>query len=111
MPQDRRERDLYEMVLEEHVSKVLLKRWPFNYHCGIWKKHPPDENGREYEIHLNKTRGVRCGKMTLIHELVHILDDLNGVERSNGATEDEALEFYENNQRFVDHLWRKYVRN
>lgn len=111
MRQDRKERDLYEMVLREHVSAVVLKRWPFNYHCGIWEEHKPDENGRQYRIHLNKTRGIRCGKMTLIHELVHILDDLEGVERSNGATEDKATGFYENNRRFVDYLWRKYVNH
>ena len=49
--------------------------------------------------------------MTLIHELVHICDDLNEVERSNGATEDKALGFYENNRGFVDYLWRRYVNN
>ena len=102
---------MYEMVLGEHISAIVLKRWPFNHHCGIWEKHEPDESGRQYRILLNKTRGIRCGKMTLIHELVHICDDLNEVERSNGATEDKALGFYENNRGFVDYLWRRYVNN
>ncbi len=103
------ERDLYETVLREQVSAVVLKKWPYNYHCGIWEKHKPDENGRQYQIHLNKTRGIACGKMTLIHELVHICDDLEGIERSNAATEDKAIEFCDHNQKFVDYLWEKYV--
>lgn len=111
MHQIRRERDLYERALRENVSVVVLKRWPFNYHCGIWGKHKPDEKGRQYFIHLNRTRGVDCIKATLIHELVHICDDLEGIKRSNGATEDKAWTFYEKNRRFVDYLWKKYVNN
>ncbi len=109
MRQNLREQDLYETVLREHVRAVVFKRWSYNYHCGIWKKHKPDENGLQYSIHLNKTRSVRCGKVTLIHELVHIRDDLEGIARSNGATEDKAMAFYEKNKRFVDRLWKKYV--
>ena len=101
MRQNKREQDLYEMVLREHVSAVVLKRWPFNYHCGFWDKHKPDENGRQYTIRLNRTRGVDCGKITLVHELVHIHDDLEGVQRSNAATEDKAWDFCEKNRRFV----------
>ncbi len=111
MRDDEKEQDLYERVLREKVSAVTLKRWSFDYHCGIWGKHKPDENGRPYFIHLNRTRGVDCMKATLIHELVHICDDLEGIERSNGATEDKAWTFYEKNREFVDYLWIKYVCN
>ncbi len=111
MQQDKREKDLYELVLKDHVRAITLKQWPFNYHCGIWDKHKPDENGRQYFIHLNKTRGVDCMKATLIHELVHICDDLEGIERSNRDTEGKAMIFYEQNKKFVDYLWIKYVIN
>jgi len=111
MRQDKRERYLYERVLKEQVSAVVLKQWPYNYHCGIWDKHKPDENGCQYLIRLNKTKGADCMKVTLIHELVHICDDLEGIVRLNGATEDKALAFCEKNRRFVNHLWIKYVNN
>ncbi len=110
MQQNKKEQNLYERILKEHVSAVILKRWPYNYHCGLWNKHKPDETGRQYIIQLNKTRSVDCGKVTLIHELIHICDDLGGVERSNGATEDKTLVFYENNKRFVNYLWEKYIK-
>lgn len=109
MRQNKKEQDLYKKVLREHVSAIILKRWPYNYHCGVWDKHEPDENSRRYIIYLNHTRGVFCGKVTLIHELVHISDDLEGITRSNIKTEEKAMEFWENNKRFVDYLWEKYV--
>lgn len=111
MRQCKREKDLYETALREHVSAIFLKQWPFDYYCGILDKYSPDKNGRRYTIKLNKTKGVNCGKITLVHELIHILDDLEGVERSNAATENKAWIFYEKNRRFVDYLWRKYVIN
>jgi|SRR3989338_3420586 len=109
MRQNKKEQDLYELILKEHVTAVILKRWPYNYHCGFWDKCKPDKNGRQYLIQLNRTRGVDCGKVTLIHELIHIRDDLDGIERSNKATEDNTWIFYEKNKRFVDYLWEKYV--
>ena len=111
MQPNKREQDLYETVLREHVSTVVLKQWPYDYHCGIWDRHKPDEKGHQYTIRLNKTRGVDCGKVTLVHELVHIRDDIEGIERSHSSTEAKALAFYEKNKKFVDRLWRKYVNN
>ena len=104
-------KSLYEIIIKKHVSAIIPKQWPFNYDCGNWDKHHPDENGRRYIIRLNKTRGVECGKTTLIHELVHINNDLEGIEISEGETEDKALTFCKKNKKFVDYLWEKYVCN
>ncbi|MBI2632636.1 hypothetical protein HYW75_06530 [Candidatus Pacearchaeota archaeon] len=111
MRKNNKELGLYEMVLREHIRAILLKRWPFNYYCGIWEKHKPDINGRQYIIKLNKTKGTICGKITLIHEITHILDDIVGVRRTEAATEDKAIILYERHKSFVDYLWRKYVIN
>ena len=108
---NKREQDLYERILREKISAVNLKRWPFNYDCGNWGKHKPDKKGRQYFIHLNKTRGVECMKVTLFHELVHIHDDLEGTERSDVDTEDRALAFCNKNKEYVDYVWRKYILN
>ena len=72
MRRNRAEQEAYEKVLREHVHAVALKKWPFHYHCGYWDKHKPDAHGREYTIHLNKTRGVACGKVTLIVDDVSV---------------------------------------
>jgi hypothetical protein len=107
----RRQRELYERILSENVRCVVLRRWPWNYHCGIWQKHKPDANGREYDIILNRTRGVECGKVTLIHEIEHIRDDLEGTARTNPIVEGRALQFYKRNKRFVASLWERYVQD
>ncbi|MBI4182119.1 MAG: hypothetical protein HY520_04090 [Candidatus Aenigmarchaeota archaeon] len=91
------------------AKHIPLKKWPWQYYCGLLDTHKPDEEGRQYTIRLNRTRGERCGKVTLIHELTHILEDLEGIERSNAATESVALAFAERNGDFVDYLWKRYV--
>lgn len=99
----------YKRILSDRVSSVMLKRWPYNGNCGRWEKHKPDEKGKDYSIYLNRTRGKRCGKITLIHELEHIIDDLTGVVREHGVIEGTAVEFCEKNWRFVGRLWERYV--
>jgi hypothetical protein len=108
--QNQKEREMYEKILRENVSDIKLKRWPFSYHCGLWNKHKPDANNREYTICINKTQGVESGKLTLIHELIHIRDDLEGLaDQPNHNVESRAIRFYEKNKRFVDYLWEQYI--
>ncbi|MEK6825807.1 MAG: hypothetical protein AABY00_03400 [Nanoarchaeota archaeon] len=99
----------YEVALRDHVSAVTFKCWPFHYYCGLLDKHQPDEKGCTYSIRLNKTRGFSCGKVTLIHELTHILEELEHLQRSNAKTESEALRFCKRNRKFVNYLWEKYI--
>ncbi len=109
MSVNRREQQVYEEVFREHVHSVVLKRWSYNYHCGIWEKHKPDALGRSYSIYLNKTRGIDCGKVTLFHELVHIRDDVAGITRTNGDTECKARTFCQHNYRFVNSFWNRFI--
>ncbi len=96
----------FTLVLEERVKEVRFK--PMLSSAGLYKAPLMDKSDfGKYIIKINEWKDQEEQKLSLIHEILHVLCPLDTAEE---IIEAETKRFYKENQEFVNKIYENLKR-